>query len=312
MELRHLRYFVAVAEAGAFARAAARLHITQPALGRQVHDLEAELGVRLFERAGRRARLTTAGEGLLVRSRELLAGVDQLIEHAQAVRGGEVGSLRIGASPQAIQNVLAPFLARYVKSRPGVDIQLVEEGGLHTLGLVERGEVQLALAIRRGTDRLDGRPLFPVRVLAAMSLRHRLARRSSLDVSELQHERVLVLRQGFGTSEMFDGACRIAHVQARPVLEAGDPHSLIALAEAAGGVAIVPSTMSFSGRKVRVAPILHLGASLGTWGWIVWDPKRFLPAFARSFIDGLEAYTRRTYPGREFERRAPPLPRPAE
>jgi DNA-binding transcriptional LysR family regulator len=312
MELRHLRYFVAVAETGAFARAAARLHITQPALWRQVHDLEAELGVRLFERAGRRIRLTSAGEGLLVRSRELLAGVDQLVEHAQAVRGGEVGSLRIGASSQAIQSVLAPFLARYVRSRPGVDIQLVEEGGLRTLGLVERGEVQLALAIRRGSDRLDGRPLFPVRVLAAMSPRHRLARRPNLDVRELQHERVLVLRQGFGAREMFDGACRIAHVQARPVLEAGDPLSLIALVEAAGGVAIVPSTISFSGRNVRVAPILHAGASLGTWGWVVWDPKRFLPAFARSFIDGLEAHTRRTYPGRELERRAPPLPRPTE
>src|SRR5512138_1337890 len=137
MELRHLRYFVAVAETGAFARAAARLHITQPALWRQVHDLEAELGVRLFERAGRRVRVTSAGEGLLLRSRELLAGAEQLAEHAQAMRGGEVGSLSIGASPQLIQNLLAPFLTRYLKSRPGVDLHLVEEGGANTLGLVE-------------------------------------------------------------------------------------------------------------------------------------------------------------------------------
>jgi DNA-binding transcriptional LysR family regulator len=65
MELRHLRYFIAVAEAGAFSRAAARLRITQPALWRQVHDLEVELGVRLFERAGRRIRLTSEGDDLL-------------------------------------------------------------------------------------------------------------------------------------------------------------------------------------------------------------------------------------------------------
>ena len=69
---------------------------------RQVHSLEAELGVRLFERVGRRVRVTSAGEALLLRSRELLAGAEQLVEHAQAVRGGEVGSLSIAASPQEI------------------------------------------------------------------------------------------------------------------------------------------------------------------------------------------------------------------
>lgn len=312
MELRHLRYFVAVAETGAFARAAARLRITQPALWRQVHDLEAELGVRLLERAGRGVRVTSAGEGLLLRSRELLAGVEQLAEHAQAVRGGEVGSLSIGASPQMIQNVLAPFLARYLKSRPGVEIHLAEEGAVRAVGLVERGEVHLALGIRRGNDRLAGRLLFPFRVLAAVAPRHRLARRATIDVTDLRDERVLLLRQGFGTREMFDGACRIAHVQARVVLEAGDPQSLIALVEAGRGVAIVPSTVCFTGRRVHVAPILHARVSLGMWGWVVWDPQRFLPGFARTFIDGLVEYTRRTYPGRAFERRAPPVPRPTE
>jgi len=312
MELRHLRYFVAVAETGAFSRAAARLRITQPALWRQVHDLERELGVPLFERVGRRVRVTSAGEGLLLRSRTLLAGVEQLTEHAQAARGGAVGSLSIGASPQAIQNVLAPFLIRYLRSRPGIDIRLVEEGGAGALGLVERGEVHLALAIRSGNDHLEGRLLFPLRVLAVMAPRHRLAPQTTIDVTDLRDEPVLLLRQGFGSREMFDGACRIAHVSVRIALEAGDPQSLIALAEAGRGVGIVPSTVSFTGRRVHVSPILHARASLGMWGWIVWDPHRFLPAFARSFIDELVVYTRRSYPGRGFERSAPPLPRPKE
>lgn len=312
MELRHLRYFVAVAEAGAFSRAAARLRITQPALWRQVHDLEGELGVRLFERAGRRVRVTSAGESLLLRCRELLADIQQLAEHAQAMRGGEVGKLSIAASPQVIQSLLAPFLTRYLKSRPGIDVHLVEEGGAHTLGLVERGEVQIALAIRRGNDRLRGRLLFPVRVLAAIPSLHRLARRTTIEVSDLQDERVLLLRPGFGTREMFDSACRIAHVHTRIVLEAGDPHSLISLAQAARGVAIVPSTVWFSDQMVRVVPILHARESLGMWGWVVWDPKRFLPAFTESFVDNLVEYSHRLYPGRRFERRAPPVPRPIE
>lgn len=312
MEFRHLRYFIAVAEAGAFSRAAARLRITQPALWRQVHDLEVELGVRLFERAGRGIRLTNAGESLVDRSRELLERVGQLAEHAQAIRSGDVGTLRVGGSPQVIQSVLAPFLARYLKSRPGVDVHLVEEGGIRAAGLVERGEAHLALALRRGDDRLEGRLLFPVRALAAVAPSHRLARRKTIEVRDLGHERLLVLRQGFGTREMFDGACRIAHVHPRVVLEAGDPQSMLALAEGGLGVAIVPSTVRLTDRRIHAAPILHAGASLGMWGWVVWDPRRFLTAHARSFIDGLEAHTRRAYPGREFERRAPPVPRPVQ
>ena len=312
MELRHLRSFVAVADTGAFSRAAAQVRITQPALWRQVRDLEKELGVPLVERVGRRARVTSAGEGLLLRSRALLADVDRLVDHAQAVRGGNVGSLSVAGSPQMIQSVLAPFLTRYLKSREQVDVRLLEEGGVRALARVESGEAHLAVAVRHGNDHLEGRLLFPFRVLAALPPGHRLGRRATIDVTDLQNERVLLLRQGFGTREMFDAACRIAHVHVRLLLEAGDPQSLIALAEAGRGIAIVPSTVPFTGRRVRGVALLHARASLGLWGWIVWNPHRFLPPFARSFIEGLVMYTRRTYPGRALERVAPPVPRPRE
>ena len=311
MEFRHLRYFVAVADTGAFSQAAARLGVTQPALWRQVHALENELGVRLFARAGRGVRLTSDGASLLRRSRELLSGVEQLGKDARAVQAGDAGRLRVGASPQAIQSVLAPFLARYLKSRPGIELQLVEEGGARLPSLVERGDVDVALAVLlRGGERLERRLLMPVRILAAQSPRYRLSRRVTVDVRELHREPVLLLRHGFGTREMFDAACRIAHARPRIVLESGDPQSLIALAESGRGIAVVPSTMRFTGRKVRVAPILHAGASVGAWGWVVWDPTRPLPACAAGFVDALIAHAMRTCPGREFDRRAPPVPRP--
>jgi DNA-binding transcriptional LysR family regulator len=313
MELRHLRYFVAVADTGTFSQAAVRLRITQPALWRQVHALEAELGVRLFARAGRGVKLTGDGESLLRRSRELLSGVERLGEDARAVRAGDVGCLRVGASPQAIQSILAPFLARYLKSRPGIELHLVEEGAARLPSLVERGEVDVALALLlRGGERLERRLLMPVRILAAQSSTYRLSRRATLDVGDFDREPVLLLRHGFGTREMFDAACRVAHVRPHVVLESGDPQSLIALAESGRGIAVVPSTMRFTGRKVRVAPILHAGASVGAWGWVVWDPGRSLPGCARGFVDELVKHARRTCPDREFDRRAPPVPRPTE
>src|SRR5262245_19738824 len=96
MELRHLRSFVTAADAGGFAAAALRLHITQPALWRQVRDLQTELGVRLFERVGRRVRLTREGEDLVRRGREVLTDVESLAERAYVLRIGRAGTVDVG------------------------------------------------------------------------------------------------------------------------------------------------------------------------------------------------------------------------
>lgn len=310
MELRHLRYFVTVASAGGFSGAATRLGVTQPALSRQVHDLERELGVALFERRGRRVRLTSEGEDLVARSRDILRSVERLGEQAQALRGGQAGRLRVGASPQVIQNTLAPFLARYLRSRPGIEVHLLEEGALRLPGLLERGDVDLALGILRSGDQLVGQPLHPVRMLALVASTHRLGRRATVDVSDLAGESVLLLRPGFWTREVFDGACRVAHVRPRIVLEAGEARSLVALADAGRGIAVIPSTALVRTRRLHAAPIVQGGTPLGTWLSVIWDPGRLLPVYARSFIDDLARHTRRGYPGREFERREPRLPRP--
>src|SRR3979409_2482768 len=110
MNLRFLRTFVAIADNAGFARAAARLNLTQSAASRQIQALEDELGLRLFARIGRSVRLTAEGEDLLVRSRRLLSDVAALGERANALKGGEVGVLRIGTTPQMIENLLAAFL----------------------------------------------------------------------------------------------------------------------------------------------------------------------------------------------------------
>src|SRR4051812_20341143 len=126
MDLRHLHAFVAIVDAGGFARAAARLNLSQPALSRQIHTLERELGVKLFDRSRRRVQLTPEGEDLLARSRRLLTDAHALGDRARALTGGETGLLRIGAAPQAIETLLATFCTAYQRRHPGVEIHLVE------------------------------------------------------------------------------------------------------------------------------------------------------------------------------------------
>jgi LysR family cyn operon transcriptional activator len=307
VELRHLRYFVSVAEAASVSKAALRVHICQPALSRQIRDLEAELGVRLFDRVGRRIQLTAEGEELLKESRDVLAHAASLVERARSLVSGGAGVLRFGATPQTMQSVLAGFLPRFKRACPGVEVRLREEGGVHLYELVERGELHLALGGMLTGHQLESRPLFPIRVLAVAAGRQR--RRTTIDVTELANEPLLLLTREFGTRQIFEAACRVAHLQPRVVLESREPHSLITFAEAGQGIAVVPSTIRFASQRVQVMPVVQAGKSLGVWGGLVWDPRRSLPIFATKFIDDLAAYAARSVPGRQFDRIAPPLPR---
>jgi DNA-binding transcriptional LysR family regulator len=168
MDLRQLRSFVAIAEAESFSRAAARRHVTQPALSRQIRDLEAELGVRLFDRSSRRVRLTPAGDDVLRRSRDALVEIDALRERARSLGGGRVGILRVGATPQVLESVLSDFLTRYRRMHPDIEVQLVEDGAVTILRLVEEGQVQIGLGVHPVREPLRARVLFPARIVAVM------------------------------------------------------------------------------------------------------------------------------------------------
>src|SRR3989442_509616 len=126
MELRHLRYFVTVADAGNVSRSAVQLNITQPALSRQLRDLEGQLGLPLFYRVGRRLHLTAEGENLLERTREILRSADALRERAGALAGGRTGTLRLGATAQTLESLISAVLTGFRRAWPGIDVRLVQ------------------------------------------------------------------------------------------------------------------------------------------------------------------------------------------
>ena len=302
MELRHLRYFVTVADAGGVSRGAARLNISQPALSRQIRDLETELGVSLFDRRGRRLVLTGEGEDLLTRGRQLLTFADSFSERASALRGGDkTGIIRVGVAPLTLESLLPPFLIRHQRRHPGVEVRLTEDSSSGLLARLERGELSVAVSFP-GHEGLGSRLLFPLCALAVMSLDHRLGRRATLEVTELAQERLLLLSRQFLTRQWFDTACQLAHVRAKVLLESTAPHALIALARVGYGIAVVPSHTQFDRRRLRTASLAQRGIALGAWAAISWDPQRFQPPFVERFVEELAAYSRRSYPGRGLTR----------
>lgn len=311
MELRHLRAFITVVDAGGFARAAARLNVSQPALSRQIGALERELRVRLFDRLGQRVGLTADGEELAARSRRLLDDADALVDRAGALREGDSGVLRVGATPQTIESVLAPFLVHHRRRHADVEVHLVEDGGARLPARLERGELHLAL-IPGPNARFEERLLFPVYVLAILPGGAPTGGRAVVEIRDLAGKPLLLLRRDFGSRQWFDAACQVAHIRPRVLLESGAPHTVLALARAGYGIALVPSNVPLPTGNVRFVAVVQNGIPVAGWVSLAWHPRRVLPRYATRFVEELSAFTRRSYPGRALTRRVPRVPRPSE
>src|SRR6476620_4982953 len=144
MELRHLRYFLAVGEALNFTRASAQLRVAQPALSRQVQDLEDEIGVDLLRRSPRGVTLTAEGKLFLEEVRELLKRANESVEKVRALARGEYGELHVGYAPTPTIEILPPALAAFQKAVPGVQVLLHDMSGDEIVQGLRQGTIQLA------------------------------------------------------------------------------------------------------------------------------------------------------------------------
>jgi DNA-binding transcriptional LysR family regulator len=300
MDLRHLRTFVAIAEDGTVSKASLRLRIAQPALSRQIRDLEEELGVSLFDRVRRRLVLTGEGEQLLHDCRGILGAVSSLGERAELLRQADAGVLKVAASPQMIDGVFSTFLHHYAKRYPRVQIRLSEAIGATKLPLLERGELHLAVTlmhwIKADEHGLEAFPLPPIEFLAAFPDAIDIASDGDVDIGRLAPYPLLLLDTSFFVRNTFDAACRLAGVEPNVFTESRTPHALLALAEAGHGVAIVPSVLPTHRYRVRVARITHRRTPLREPLAVVWAKRRVLPPYARDFCEMLAAHMREVFP----------------
>jgi DNA-binding transcriptional LysR family regulator len=255
MEFRHLRSFVAVAEELHFGRAAARVHIVQPALSRQIRALEDEIGIRLFERDRRRVALTPAGTAFLDEARSLLEHADRAVEAARRADRGELGSLRIAYVPAMVSTGLPEIVRSFRQRYPGVDVRLQEMtpatqveallGERVDVGFVRGPIHEPALA----TQTVLEEPL-----VAALPSGHRLGSHKRLRLATLADEPfVLQARSaGPGSHDHILAVCQSAGFSPRVVQE-GSQAEVASLVASGAGVAIVPASL----RAIRRAGVLY-------------------------------------------------------
>ncbi|ANN65613.1 LysR family transcriptional regulator [Bordetella bronchialis] len=246
MELRHLRYFVAVAEEQHMTRAAQRLGIQQPPLSQQIRDLERELGVRLFDRTPRSIKLNGSGQVFLKDARRLLADAESAVARVRQASRGESGRIAVGYTSSASLHPLVPRLLRAFHARhPHVDLEFQENATRDLLEAVA-GESIDAAFVRSTTDRypsLRSIVLADEPMVVALPVGHRLAkRRKAILLAELAEEPWIFYRRadGPGIQDELMPACRKAGYTPRIVADVPRLLSAVTLVSAGRGITIVP------------------------------------------------------------------------
>ncbi len=295
MELRHLRYFVALAEELHFTRAARRLGMSQPPLSQQIRQLEEELGTPLFERAKRRVTLTEAGRVLLVEARATLTQAARAETLARRAGRGEIGELRIGLFPSA---PLLPVFRRAVLTfrhrLPDVHLTLEEGPTMRQVEALQRRQLDAGFLRCPSVERLPpdiaALELFREELVVVMRRDHRLARgRGPLRLEALAGEKMVFFARSVGTTlhEQLEALCRRAGFAPDITQEARENSTLMGLVGTGLGIAVVPASLA----QIRVEEVVRRaldcpGATTSTW---LAMPAEGATTLARAFLACAEA-----------------------
>ncbi len=295
MELRHLRYFVAVADELNFRKAAERLHVTRPALSKQVKDLEEETGLRLLIRDTVRVSLTDAGSVFLAEARAILSDVDRAVELAREAQAGRRGHLRIGSVGQIAASFLPEALKAFGATYPEVEVTFVEMTPIEQLAALAKGDIHIGFAYGSTGDDTPGfGHLLLVRSTYGVSVsrHHSFARRKSVRLGELTKSTLLCLGDKGASTHRRD-ICRI--FEEEDVVPGSMRHvsgfdSLLTMIAADQGVSLIPVILDLSKSHGIITVPLELTVNSGSFSmWAVWreDGGSLL---IKNFIRILEAH----------------------
>jgi len=282
MELRHLRYFQAIAEALSYSRAAERLRIAQPALSRAVQEIEAELGGPVLDRNRRSVSLTPAGRVLLRETAILFERWDEAMRRVKRTAAGEEGELRLGYIGPPTQPFLGRLLAEYRRRFPLVSMHLEERTPERVWEMLAKGRLSAAFTRPVSTREASGLRTIVLRkerLGAVLPAAHPLAKLKTISWRQLAHEPLVVLarREGVGSHDGILGACRQAGFAPRLAYTPSLIGTVLSYVEAGAGVGIVPESVTpeLPLRFVLLKPVVSIPLVL------VWQEDEDTPAVQR-------------------------------
>jgi len=246
MELRHLRYFVTVAQTLNFTKAAERLHMAQPPLSRQIRELEEELGVDLFDRRGKRILLSSAGEIFADRARRILAETDAAVIDSQRAARGEIGHIAVGFFEHIAYTLLPTLLREFQQRYPDVSVELRWFTSAEQVNALTRGEVDLAFVRSVPHDvTLNTALLLEEPFVIAIAKDHPLAAKRQISIADCAQMRVINYSKKVAPDyhAIINQLCAMGGFTPSPLFEMGQIYASLGLVSSGFGVALVPASV---------------------------------------------------------------------
>ena len=265
IELRHLRYFIAVAESAHFTRAAEKLHVTQPTLSHQIRQLEGQLNLPLFDRVGRRVKLTAAGEVLLPHARRVWRELEEAQSALRELHGLKRGTLKVGLMQTVNACVIPEIVARFSTAHPGIRLTCGEMSVDDIETGLETGKLDLGISFLPPTRRtLDGERLFTEELVAVVPAGHPLTHRRRITMREVANLPLVLLAPKYCTRQLIDRAFAEANTQPEVRVEMNSIESILATVKQSGLPSIVPLlALCRKDDELRAVPLTNPTPSRG-------------------------------------------------
>lgn len=287
MDLKVLRYFIEIVDAGGFSQASEQVHLTQPTLSKAIAQLEQELELTLLERGkrGTQVKLTPAGEVVYRHAKSLLDGRQAMVNELAALRNLSAGELKLGLAPLGSAELFAPVIAQFRQRYPAIDMHLLVRGGVEQNLAIQKGEIELATGIIEFNQDFDGIRLFNDPMVVALPKDHLLATQSQLSFIDLQGHSQVMFETEYTLHTMVLNACRRAGFAPIQVTRVTQADFGIALVAAGTGLMVLPRSIATRYSVAGVAIIPLLDDELKWELSLFWRRSQVLSFAAKAMID---------------------------
>lgn len=285
MEIRDLQYVMELARCGSFTKAAEALHITQPTLSKMIKNLEDELGVQLFSRAGKRVELTDAGTVLFEQAQEIVESFRNLTSQLDDLTHFNKGLIRIGLPPMVGANFFPKVMSRFREKYPGLIIELVEAGSKKVESEVAGGRLDMGVVLLPiDTEIFDSFTIVQEKLKLIVHPAYPFAARTDVALSELSHESFILFRQDFALHDKIITECRRAGFQPSILYESSQWDFIVEMVAANLGIALLPEVICRTLRPDRVRVLSLVEPEIPWHLAMVWRKKSYLSFAAREWI----------------------------
>ncbi|PGZ92711.1 LysR family transcriptional regulator [Bacillus sp. AFS029533] len=293
MELRELEYFIAICEELHFTRAAEKLGISQPALSRQMRALEDRLGVRLFDRLGKKIAITEAGKILQEESEKIFSNIKYIYEQIGELQKVKRGKLIIGAMSEELSQLASVIFLEIHRMHPYLQMKIIMSDNIEDR--VIQNEIDIALThMPLENEQLTNIPLYNEEFYLVVPFDHHLAEREKVDFEEIKDIQLVLSPKNHNCRKLIDDAATSMGFVFKPIIELTDVNSILSIVKAGIGSTILPNTLLTSENSETLKVIKIVNPVITKEIAIVHHKEKYIGSAARNFIDLLVAYVNLT------------------